>query len=61
MRSGQITLYVGVLRYPGVNGYAWFRQSHPSGSMHAYRLSFGSSNVDPSDDNDTYFAFPVCR
>ncbi len=58
VRSGNVNVYYGYLRYAGIYGYYWSRSG--SAATNAYNLGFNDSGVNPSGGPNTrYYGFSL--
>ena len=60
MRSGNIRLpgTIGALRVAGQNGYNWSSRTYTT-TTDAYRFSFTTTDVNPSDSSNCYDGRPL--
>ena len=59
VRSGYVNINSGRLRYSGLGGYGWSSRANSSDLRNAYRLSFDTSGVAPSNDLSRWNGFPL--
>ena len=59
LRSGDVGIDNGRLRYSGSNGYGWSSHTHSSDVRYAYLLDFNASGVYPSRYDNRWYALPL--
>lgn len=57
VRSDAVRLVEGSVRYAGNNGYGWSRTANSS--TNAYYLDMNPTNVNPSNNTNRYYGFPL--